>query len=96
MKLNCKEGDLAVVVRSATGKTVGQIVACVKLARIPGLYNADRSLSRGAVWETDWYHPTVTGGIGNFVMDADLRPLRDNPGEDETLTWAPRKEPVAA
>lgn len=94
--MNCKEGDLAVVVRSSTGKSLGKIVTCVKLARIPGLYEADGYLSHGAVWETDWYHPTVTGGINNFVMDADLRPLRDNPGDDESLTWAPRKDPVAA
>lgn len=31
----------------------------------------------------------VVNGLPGFSFDEDLRPIRDQPGEDETLTWAP-------
>ncbi len=31
----------------------------------------------------------VMQGFVDLALDADLRPLRDGPGEDETLQWCP-------
>ena len=36
------------------------------------------------------------GTLINIVPDSFLRPIRDNPGDDETLTWAGKPEHVAA
>lgn len=79
MGLNCKKDDLAVIVRSIAGNE-GKIVRCVAMA---GAWEAlDGS---GARWITD---PPMRGLLGEPaypVADCNLRPLRDNDGEDEVL-----------
>ena len=84
MKLNCKQGDLAVIVRSTVNpQTVGMIVQCVKYKPSP---------IAGPAWEIDRsVAPHVQIGMfihaADWIRDANLRPLRDNDGTDETLTW---------
>ena len=84
MKLNCKPGDLAVIVRAQTLKqNIGAIVCVVEF--LGGPEN---------VWRVKTLHPmqrrdgkiVQTGGFGR-VRDFSLRPIRDNDGEDETLQW---------
>jgi len=76
-KLNCKQGDLAIVVRSAAGNE-GKIVRCVKLTKGGG------ALGYGPRWRTE---PVLIGsnGMPRPPLDACLRPLRDSDGEDEVL-----------
>lgn len=85
MKLNCKQGDLAVIVRSAAGNE-GAVVTCLELVarpywfagEMPGpTWRVDRML-RGRAFPTD------------VVADIQLRPLRDSDGEDEVLRLAGR------
>ena len=75
--LNCKQGDLAVIVRSAAGNE-GKIVSCVALTFETWGFGS------GPRWVTD---PPVSGCFTPVipVLDACLRPLRDNDGEDEVL-----------
>lgn len=86
--MNCKPGDLAIVIRSARGKTIGKIVRCIRLSRHYGLRQPDGSIIYGPVWETD------TKGVSvdhTLRLDACLRPIRD-PGDDatdESLLWKP-------
>lgn len=84
--MNCKEGDLAIVIRNHNGHT-GTVLRCVKL---------HPETIIGATWITDQTRVNLVGKSSNLWFDRDLRPLRDNPGEDESLTWCPRKEPVPA
>lgn len=86
--MNCKINDLAIVVRSALGPSTGLILRCVRLSSASGLRNLDGSFAYGPVWETDSYGLALCGNTHNLWMDADLRPLRDEPGADETLRWA--------
>ena len=86
--MNCHRGDLAVVVHSALGESVGTVLRCLRLSWSCGLRDRSGHFQRGAVWETDSYGFGVGGDIHNLTLDADLRPLRDAPGQDETLTWA--------
>ena len=86
--MNCKINDLAIVVRSALGPSTGLILRCVRLSSASGLRNLDGSFAYGPVWETDSYGLALCGNTHNLWMDADLRPLRDEPGADETLLWA--------
>jgi hypothetical protein len=96
--MNCRPGDLAIVIRSGLGKSVGRLVTCIRLSEEEGLRNRDGSVDWGPIWETDDYGPTGFGQFHNLWADADLRPIRD-PGDDatdESLLWAPAPEKVAA
>jgi hypothetical protein len=83
-EVNCKPGDLAIVVRCAVDKAViGQIVKTKQL-----LLNW-----REPVWVLEEpLRSKATGFDNRKIADSCLRPIRDNDKEDETLTWAPRKE----
>ena len=70
--MNCKPGDLAIIVSCMNDggeKYIGNIVTCLKL-----------NTGSIAWWE-------VQGNIGHFVgvADANLKPLRDSEGTDEML-----------
>ncbi|MDB5744676.1 MAG: hypothetical protein JWR68_2991 [Polaromonas sp.] len=86
--MHCKLNDLAIVIRSATAGATGLVVLCIRLSSASGLRNPDGSFEYGPVWETDNYGLAICGNTHNLWMDADLRPLRDVPGDDETLLWA--------
>ena len=88
MKLNCKPGDLAIVV---SGAAVGAIVRCVE--RFDGPW-FDGSFEAG--WMIDRVLPTLVFGSNCFRVDRALRPIRDNDGEDETLQWLEVPRKVAA
>ncbi|MDQ3058281.1 MAG: hypothetical protein M3R45_01980 [Pseudomonadota bacterium] len=94
--MNCQLNDLAIVVRSALGPSTGLVLRCIRLSSASGLRNLDGSFEYGPVWETDAYGPALCGNTHNLWLDADLRALRDEPGEDETLQWAglPQGKPV--
>lgn len=93
--MNCKPGDLAVVVKATfTPEILGHIVVVVGDWNGPAV---DRP-NDGHCWEVKYPdgRPILTtflGGGRDFFqtrpfLDSSLRPLRDNDGEDETLTWA--------
>ena len=86
MKLNCKEGDLAVIVRSTAGNE-GKIVRCVRLRGLKPQAYPDR-VELAPSWEVD--RPLVgwNGTVGNNIEDSRLRPIRDDDGEDEMLRIA--------
>lgn len=104
MKLNCKPGDLAAVVVSPSGKNLGKIVRCLEF--IPSGTKYKRrvgDLGEGTVniaddsWHVDipiWRRLTARNYSYQepICCDATLRPIRDQPGEDETLTWAGKPE----
>ena len=86
--MNCKEGDLAIVVRA-------QGVAAHLLGRLITVKKITSGMQIGVYWT---YEPAMYVGyeIVTKIHDSALRPIRDNPGKDETLTWCPRKESVPA
>lgn len=82
--MNCKPGDLAVIVRSADGAAVGRIVEVLM---------GDGSHSEfGHIWRVKSRGKgvvTIHGTLAVFfhMPDAWLRPIRDDGGQDETLVW---------
>jgi hypothetical protein len=80
--MNCKPGDLAILVRArrkSLQPLVGQIHRCHEVTHPPGC-------------EPHWrFDPPLRLPSGEKVAwgDSSLRPIRDQPGEDETLQWAP-------
>ena len=75
--MNCKQGDLAVILRSAAGNE-GKIVRCVRS------FIGSGEWGRGPRWVTD---PPVPGTQRKcaYPLDAVMRPIRDSDGEDEIL-----------
>lgn len=83
--MNCKPGDLAVIVRcerSYCKAHLGKIVRCIQL----------ESCDEGSMhWATDPKLYATDDGLEIVWADEVLRPIRD-PGDDatdETLTWLP-------
>lgn len=85
--MNCKPGDLAVVVRSKCGNE-GVILRCIRLSPKSEHKLDPRHL---LVWLTDRDTVDTHGGSSPYMPDAYLRPIRD-PGDDavdETLLRLP-------
>ena len=109
--MNCKPGDLAVV-RSGcrTPGISGRIVTVVRqvaygetFLNTKGKAMAWRHQCDGWVIESSYPLPWKVGNsdeVGQFnqrgIADAILRPIRDQPGDDETLTWAGKPQEVKA
>jgi len=88
--MNCKQGDLVRYVGSNPYNRpnvygwIGLIVCSI----------ADRNGDK--CWVVN---PPLPGGIvknsdsswsdGTWLFDSSCKPIRDNPGQDETLQWAP-------
>jgi hypothetical protein len=84
--MNCEKGDLAIIVESAAGNE-GKIVRCLELDMECGQWIPGGLSEECPIWITDTMLPDFGGTMGVRVADYQLRPLRDKPGEDETLQW---------
>ena len=86
--MNCKQGDLAIVVFSICGNE-GKIVRC--LQRYDGPWREGHNKPG---WLTDTLIKRQDGTAHHAALDKYLRPIRDQDGQDETLTWldVPSKE----
>lgn len=93
--MNCKHGELAVIVRSYAGNE-GKIVRCLRLASEEEMRHACFPLSWGPAWVLDRMIPTMRGNKAPLAFDAFLRPIRPGEGEDETIQWAGKPEQVTA
>lgn len=94
--MNCKQGDIAVVLRDpyCGNVDVGKLVDVVKFDG----YDGDgepcwwcRGIGSALACYTDGYAPARDLVA---IPDPWLKPIRNDPGEDETLRWAglPHKE----
>lgn len=98
MKLNCKVGDLAVIVKSTLGQA-GKIVRCLEMIS-PNTDVGGGSFFKEPAWRIDRCIDLVSTKYGvsslPFCMDSILRPLRDSDEPDETLAWAGKPQEVKA
>jgi hypothetical protein len=93
--MNCKPGDLAVIIRSVSGNE-GKIVRVLRMSKEKIGLLAPDGFKHGIVWDIDPHLPGWNGLIAKWALDYQLRPIRDNDGEDETLTWAGKPESINA
>ena len=96
--MNCKQGDLAIVIRSKLGN-LGKIVRILE-PFYKGFIGPDGRSYGNIGDEPTWIVECdsglvvqrINGGTISLKIrafsDAGLRPLRDQPGDDETLEWA--------
>jgi hypothetical protein len=98
--MNCKQGDLAVVVRAKRKENLGKILRCVRLHTDKWRDADGRQWSDGPHeaprWVVDKPVPNTCGVNIFTVPDAVLRPIRPNEGEDETFQWAGKPKEVTA
>ena len=89
--MNCKQGDLAIIVKIKNGspdgaeKHLGKIVKCIES------YYDDNFL----IWETDPVLLDTDGDELDFEDD-ELKPIRDTDKEDEMLRITGKPEKVTA
>lgn len=88
--MNCRPGDLAVLVRPEDPRNLGALVLVVRHTDLHGIWLCE-ALQNMWFWDA----PLRPGERG-FAADEALRPLRDSDGDDETLAWAPNPQQVAA
>ncbi len=80
--MNCKPGDLAVIIRAEPGDGwLGRIVTVLHLYEGPSLSPA---------WVCDQVPPGFRA-----IKDSALRPIRDNDGEDEMLRIAGKPREIS-
>lgn len=91
--MNCKPGDLAVIVQADNKANLGKMVVVREF--VPDAEFIDGPCADA--WTFDG--PVMFGVSGarvKRIQDYKLRPLRDSDGEDETLTWAGKPVDVHA
>lgn len=87
--MNCKPGDLAIAIRSGNGNE-GKVMTCIRyVGEVPFFIGDD-------YWQTDTPLMSRFGDFNCFYRDSWLRPIRDNDGDDETLTWVGKPNEVTA
>lgn len=82
--MNCKQGDLALVIAAKDQQDkVGRIVTCEMLVPRDFVLRNQIATQKEGNW-------IVFDGRMRWIHgDERLRPIRDNDGQDETLTWQP-------
>lgn len=98
--MNCKPGDLAIIIRAKfTPELVGHIVRVIrpwtKYDPFDSRFAWECEYPDGKMIKQAWGFPiNFTFERTRPLADDVLRPIRDNDGEDETLTWVgkPHKE----
>jgi hypothetical protein len=87
--MNCKQGDLAIVVHSTAGNE-GKIVRCLEFI---GTDRDNEGCHMVGVdrWRVDRVLPTNARTLCDSVQDHRLRPLRDTDKPDEIPTRVPEK-----
>lgn len=93
MKLNCKPGDLAIVVNSKSSPD------CIGLITRVVSYLPDVTGDPAWIVDPPLHDGRLFNGLerpGNWWMDAALRPIRDQDGEDEILRIAGKPQEVKA
>jgi hypothetical protein len=84
--MNCKPGDLAIIVRSTCGNE-GRIVRCIRLLGFLPSIAPDGKQIRDWSWVVDRQIPDWSGRMCRDVHDGQLRPIRD-PGDDAVDEFA--------
>lgn len=100
MKLNCKANDLAVRIRAHSGCHIpaGAIVECIEMLKGGVFFTlAGVRETKSDVWRVKFRgKETGDSGLPWGIEDSELRPIRPEKGDDETLAWAGKPEKVTA
>lgn len=91
--MRCKVGDLAIRVAGANARSIipnGAIVRIVGWDSRECFYDNHPYRTNNGFWRVEYRESCFAPcGAELGLPDEWLRPIRDNPGADETLQWAP-------
>lgn len=93
MTLNCKQDDIARIIRSEAGNR-DKIVTCVRAVGPMRVLWPDDRWTDEYMWEIDRELPRMDGRTTKILPDSCLRPIRDEPGEDQMLRIAGRPREI--
>lgn len=84
--MNCRQNDIAIIARNVSG------IRCIglmrdKIVQVERVDGAD--FFGGLYWRLrqPFACPCGSGRTVGYVYDADLTPIRDVPGDDQTIGW---------
>lgn len=90
MGLRCKPGDLAVTSGLRGNENNGRIVQVLEFMPLHGGGPTWLCRAYGSPMECFTFEGEYAGHHQvRPILDSRLTPIRDQPGEDETLAWAP-------
>ena len=93
--MNCKPGDLAVIVGPTKPFNEHLLGRVVRVTAVSFIDNGE-----GKTWCYEKPLLELRGQYAGWrvevIEDRVLRPIRDNDGQDQTLTWVPKREGVTA
>ncbi len=97
--MNCKPGDLAAIAFCPRGTEHlrGRVVKLTTRGPDSPQYSWRMSLETRATWRYEG--APLLNAAGSKILylnDCCLRPIRDQPGDDETLTWAGKPNELPA
>lgn len=87
--LNCKPGDLAIVVHSDAGNH-GKIVECLELVPDFKFKNTNEIIIATPSWRIDRFLRCWDGGQINYIPDSFLRPLPPLSEDESTPAFKDR------
>lgn len=85
--MNIKPGDLCILVKSHAGNE-GKIVTAVEHIGPMRIRDITHKIDITDVWRVTPLLPDCFGYLTDKVPTSCLRPIKDQPGEDETIEWA--------
>lgn len=95
--MNCRQGDLAVIVRSEAGNA-GKIVRCIRLIGLEEWFGLNGNLILDYTWEIDRPLKGWAGDESPKIRDGLLRPIRPQPDDavDEMVQKLGKPEGIPA
>lgn len=89
MKLNCKPGDLAIICKMPwqLAQTNDRIVRLKNQPAVDGIWDFEEAVPMTLLGRLDGLPQGLPMRLTQ-ASDENLRPIRDNPGDDQTLEWA--------
>ena len=85
-KLNCKPGDMAVVIAGAKGAQIGKVVTCIRLLEE---HESTSAVHLGATWLIDselWWKGLFGAHLKPWCPDCCLMPIQSGIGRVVTRT----------
>lgn len=93
--MNCREGDLAICIKSAAGNE-GKIFKCVKGIGYIFFLDADDRLFRDFAWQISPDAANFAGMKSDLMPDSFLKPIQGDGDVDDITTHENNKDTVSA
>lgn len=94
--MNCKQGDLAIIINGTERRYAGKVVKCLVLLKNNEWIFPDGRSVYADGWKIDVKLEGWDESLTDNILDSWLKPIRDQDGEDEMLRIAGKPERMTA